>query len=503
VIGFSDSVNQVLNRVRAALPTDVSVYLVGGSVRDLLLGREINDLDFALSGNVLSIARRLGNDLGAAYFPLDAERQTARLVLGLPDSKRMKLDFAGLRGPDLESDLLGRDFTINAMALPLVDSPELVDPLGGAVDLRSKVLRACSDTAFLDDPVRVLRSVRLATAFGFRIKPETSRQIRQAVPLLVSASPERLRDELFRMLEGVQPATSIRLLDVLGALGYVLPELVVLKGIAQSPPHISDVWNHTLDVIQRLDQVLAVLAADFDQEKAANWALGFISIQLGRFRGQFSAHLAESLNLDRSLRGLLFLAALYHDVGKPITHSEDENGRTRFYEHEQVSAELAVERAHQFRLSNDEIERLSIIVRHHMRPMLLAQSAAPPTRKAIYRYFRATGSAGVDIGLLSLADALATYGPTLPREIWTQQLGVIRTLYEAWWERPEQAVTPPTLVNGYDLMKIFDLEPGPQIGRLLEAIREAQAVGQVCTREQALILAREALEHDGQDDWVF
>jgi hypothetical protein len=148
-------------------------------------------------------------------------------------------------------------------------------------------------------------------------------------------------------------------------------------------------------------------------------------------------------------------------------------------------------------LSNDEINRLSTMVSHHMRPLLLAQAGESPSRRVIYRYFRATGSAGVDIGLLSLADRLATYGPALPREIWAQHLAVVRALYEAWWEYPEQAVAPPPLVNGRDLMQVFELNPGLQIGQLLEAIREAQAAGQVCTREQALKLAREKLETGG------
>lgn len=499
MIGFSDSINQVIQQVRSALPAGTTGYLVGGSVRDLLLGRKTNDLDFALAGNVLLIARRVGNALGAAFFPLDETRQTARLVLDLPGGHRMKLDFAALRGPDLESDLAGRDFTINALALPLTDAPVLVDPLGGAVDLRARVLRACSETAFQNDPVRVLRSVRLATSLGYKITPETSRQIRRAAPLLAEVSPERLRDELFKMLEGEQPATAIRLLDMLGALQHVLPEVTALKGLTQSPPHIADAWDHTLEVVQRLEQVLAVLAEDFNQEKAANWALGFISIQLGRYRTQLAAHLAEPLNIERSLRGLLFLAGLYHDTGKRSTQCRDEKGRIRFYEHERVSTELATERARSLRLSNAEIDRLALIVHNHMRPLLLAQTAAQPSRRAIYRYFRSAGPAGIETGLLSLADGLATYGPTLPRETWAQQLSVVRTLFEAWWEQPEQTVSPPVLVNGRDIIDIFDLGPGPEIGRILEAVREAQAAGQVNSREQALSLVREEVQRRRSD----
>ncbi len=481
-------------KVRTALPAELPVYLVGGSVRDLLLERELHDLDFVLPGDVLGIARQAANRLDAAYFPLDAERQMARLVLTLPDQRRIKLDFAALRGPDLESDLRGRDFTVNAMALPLTPEPILVDPLGGAQDLRARVLRACSESALADDPVRVIRAIRLATAYNFKIHPETTRQVRQAASHLAGVSPERLRDELFRILEGPQPATAIRLLDMLGALEPVLPEVVDLKGVVQSAPHISDVWTHTLELLGWLEQVLEVLAVQYDQEKAANWGLGFVSVQLGRFRQPLGEHLATSLNPDRSLRGLLFLAGLYHDVGKPGARRTEETGRIRFFEHEEMGSGLAIERARWLRLSNDEVDRLAMIVRQHMRPMLLAQAGGTPSRRAIYRYFRATGPAGVDVSLLSLSDSLATYGPTLPRETWARHLSVVRALLVAWWEHPEQTVAPIRLVDGNDLIQVFDLEPGPLIGQLLEMIREAQATGQVSSRAQALSLVGKWLE---------
>jgi poly(A) polymerase len=492
--GFSEEQNEILNGVRTSLPPDVTAYLVGGLLRDRFLNRSTNDFDFVLTGDVLNIARRVGNSLRAAYFPLDAERQTARLVLARPDGRRIKLDFAAMRGSDLESDLRSRDFTINAMAMPLGTESELIDPLGGVGDLRRKVMRACSPTSLFDDPVRVLRAVRLTVALMFRIDPENNQQIRKAAPELVNVSPERIRDELFRILDGPQTATGIRLLYIFGALSVILPEVVQLKGVAQPPPHITNAWDHTLEVMRRLDQVLAALAAEYDEEKVASWALGLISIRLGRYRQQITDHLKASLNLDRSLRSLLFFAALYHDIGKPVTRQEDAAGRTRFFEHEHVGANLASQRGRALRLSNEEIERLSTIVDNHMRPLLLAQTGRNPSRRAIYRYFRATGAAGIDICILSLADTLATYGPTLPRDTWVQQLNVVRALVEAWWESPEQTINPPALVNGNDLMQVFELTPGPLIGKLLDAIREAQADGQVYTREQALCLAREVME---------
>jgi tRNA nucleotidyltransferase/poly(A) polymerase len=239
-----------LEQIREALPPDTQAYLVGGAVRDMLLGRPTHDLDFVLPADAVKISRRVADALHAAFYPLDEERDTGRVVQIDPDGSRQVIDFSVLRGPDLESDLRARDFTVNAIALDLHAPQVLIDPLGGAADLHAKRLRACSPLSFEEDPLRVVRGVRLAAAFGFRILPETRRQMGQAVSSLERISPERLRDELFRMLGGPQPWTAIRALDLLGALPYILPELPALKGVDQSPPHVQDVWSHTLSVLQ-------------------------------------------------------------------------------------------------------------------------------------------------------------------------------------------------------------------------------------------------------------
>ncbi len=485
--------SELLERVRSVIPTNLPVFLVGGAVRDALLSRPTHDMDFVLSGDVLGFSRRLADRLGAAYYPLDVERETARLILIHPDGNRDVLDFAMLRGPDLESDLRARDFTINAIALPLHDPQVLVDPLDGASDLRAGQIRSCSATTFLDDPVRILRAIRLAAAFEFRILPNTRRQMRQALERLPLVSAERLRDELFRILEGPRPATAIRALDLMGALPYILPELSALKGVRQSAPHILDVWEHTLDVLQKLEIILAGLGLQHDPDAASNLVMGQLSLRLGRYRQQIHTHLASGDNPIRVLRSLLFFAALYHDAGKATTQQVDETGRIRFYEHDQIGAQIVSKRSRFLRLSNDESDRLKTIVRHHMRPLLLAQNEQFPTRRAIYRFFRDAGPAGVDICLLSLADTLATYGPSLPQDTWAHQLDVVRTLLEAWWERPEENVSPPALVDGNFLIETFNLKPGPLIGRLLDMIREAQAAGLVLDRQGALELVQEFL----------
>ncbi len=488
----------IFDRVRAEIPSGLKVYLVGGAVRDVLLSRPIHDLDFAFSGNVLKLSRRLADTLDGAYFPLDVDRGTARIVLFLPDGYRQILDFAALRGPDIEADLRGRDFTINAMAIALDEPHELYDPLGGAADLRARLLRACSPSSLKDDPLRILRGVRLAAAFNLKIVPETRQLMKKASDLLPGVSAERLRDELFHILATARPAASIRALKILGSLPYLLPELQALEGVKQSPPHMWDVWEHTLNVLNNLELLFSVLAVLPDQDKSANWTMGLVSMRLGRYRAQLAEHFSDSgLNLDRSVVGLLMLAALYHDIGKPSTRLVEADGRIRFIEHEQVGAKIALQRGKELRLSNPELERLRLIVQHHMRPLFLANTGQTPSRKAIYRFFRDTGAAGVDICLLSLADTLATYGPGLPQDRWAAQLEVVRTLLEAWWDHPQESVSPAPLVDGHVLISEFGLQPGPQIGALLELIREAQAVGEIGDPDAARAFIREQLSNRG------
>ncbi|MDO9130574.1 MAG: HD domain-containing protein [Anaerolineales bacterium] len=487
----------LLDTLRAALPEDKVVYLVGGAVRDVLLGRATHDLDFAMSGDAIKTARRVANSLKADFYPLDPERDTGRVILMAKDGTRTVMDFAAFRGPDLEADLRGRDFTLNAMAVD-VRTLALYDPLGGALDLLEKRLRVCSPSAIEDDPLRILRAIRLAAAFGFHILPETRQVMKQAVKLLPNVSPERLRDELFRILEGPQPATSLRALDLLGALASVLPELPALKGAAQPSPHVSDVWSHTLNVLTYLETILAALAPEYNPDTASDLFNGLMVLRIGRYRQQIAEHFSSVLNVNRSLRGLLFLAALYHDVAKPLAKTADEDGRLRFWGHDEEGARIAVERARALQLSGAEIDHLETVVRNHMRVHYhtnrLIKEQKSPSRRAIYRFFRDSGEAGVDVCLLALADFRATYEQTLPQEIWAACLDVVRLFLENWWEKRQESIAPPALLNGNDLMKELDLQPGAVIGQLLEAVREAQATGKVATRLEAVTFAKERLK---------
>jgi tRNA nucleotidyltransferase/poly(A) polymerase len=487
-----------LASVREALPPGQEIYLVGGAVRDALLGRESHDLDFAVPTGGIKLARQVANKLQGAFYPLDEQRDTGRVVLKQDDS-RIFMDFATYRGATIEADLRDRDFTINAIAYN-PGAETIFDPLAGGKDLRAKLIRACAPESLTNDPVRILRAVRLAADLGFQIEKETRQNMKQAAGQLDNISPERLRDELFRILDGPQPGTAFRALEILDALRHVLPELPALKSVEQPAPHVYDVWNHTLATLTHLEDILAALAPGYNPEATGDLFTGLLVLRLGRYREQFAAHFANTLNPDRSLHGLLFFAALYHDIAKPACKFTGDDGRIRFWGHDERGAEMAAVRANGLHLSNDEIHRLRTIIRNHMRIHFhsnrLEQEHKTPSRKAIYRFFRDAGEAGADLVLLALADLRATRAHALTQETWNAELDICRILLENYWEKPAETVSPPRLLDGNKLMAELGLKPGPQVGEILEAIREAQATGKVDSRDQALAFARGWLEEN-------
>ena len=492
-------IHPILERVASILPQDHPVYVVGGAVRNALLSLPAVELDFTLPGNAIKTARKIADTLNGAFYALDKERDFGRVIIPQSEGDRLVLDFAPFQGATLEEDLRNRDFTINALAVEIHRPHELLDPWGGAADLYSKRLHACSPQAFISDPVRILRGIRFSILFDMRTDPETQERMRAAVSLLPEVSAERLRDELLHLLESPKPATAIRILDYLKAIPYVFPELSAMKGMEQSPPHILNVWDHSLDVLTKLHQVLEILKPSYNPEGSASLFLGVISHRLGRYREQIGIHLNTQLIPSRSLISLVFLSALYHDIGKPHTKEIDQDGHFRFIKHEEVSAHLVVKLGQELQLSNSEIKRTRVIVLNHMRPLWLAQSGELPSRRAIYRFFRDTGPGGVDVCLLSLADTLATYGPTLPPDIWAHQVDVVRVLLEAWWEKKEEVISPSPLIDGNDLMEELGLKPGPIIGQILRNIQEAQATGNVTNQSQALDLAADIINNSYAD----
>ncbi|MGA2112763.1 MAG: hypothetical protein ABSG98_11555 [Anaerolineales bacterium] len=477
--------------VTRQLASGRAVYLVGGAVRDLLLGRTAYDLDFATEESGLQVGRRVAEALQADFYALDVERDVAR-VLVTRENRRWTLDFASLRGPTIEADLRARDFAVNSMAIPLQSPGGLIDPLGGVRDLHDHLLRASSPSAISEDPVRSVRGVRLAFQLGLRMERETREQVRSGASQLGAVAPERLRDEFFRILNGPQVAAAVRTLMSLRLLASIVPEVVGLDTVSQPSPYTQDVWNHTLLLLERLEFLLAVLAPALDHVASADLVFGLVSFRLGRYREQIDGHLREMLADERPARGLLFLSGLMHDAGKSEMSSVGISGASSFSGHEELGGGWAWHRALALRFSKEEAERISRTVRGHMRPLLLLR-AGEVSPLAVYRYYRSLGPAGVDVSLLSLADFLATYGTSLSQQSWASLVDVVRALLEGYFERREKIVEPAPYVDGDELMATLGLRPGPQVGELLEALREAQVSGEVSSKGEALSFARARL----------
>jgi tRNA nucleotidyltransferase/poly(A) polymerase len=461
---------------------DLPAYLVGGGVRDRLLNRPVYDLDVAVDGDGLIVARRLANHFDGAYFPLDADRSTGRAILWREDGQRLVVDVARFRGADLDADLADRDFTVNALAADVRAPEQVIDRHGGLVDLAAGVIRPVSEASIRNDPLRALRAVRLAAQLGFALAPETESLIRRDSGGLVQMAGERIRDELAHLLAQPHAGSYLVRLDDLGLLTRILPELEPLRDLVQSPPHYLDGLSHSLETVRRLETIVA------DQPRASDPELYLLVPLAGRLR----AHLAQVLSDERSRLVTLKLAALLHDTGKPAMRAVDDEGRIRTIGHHKVGAELAGDALRRLRFSRTEVRLGETIVRHHMRPLLLANETSVSSR-AVYRFFRDTGDAGVDVLLHALADHRATYAPDAEDDPWPHLVDLIAWMLRAYWERQAEQVTPPPLLDGHDLLREFELQPGPLVGELLEAVREAQVSGDVRTRGEALALVRAKL----------
>ncbi len=408
-----------------------SALLVGGSVRDLLLGRETHDVDLVVPNQGMALARRLADVFGGAFVAIDSERDIGRAVLANPTKQPTIVDVAAWRADSLEEDLLLRDFTINALAVPLTETATVIDVTGGLADLDQRLLRVTSPHSFEDDPLRMLRAVRLLAElapWGFRLDAGTAEQIRRRAPSLTSCSAERIRDELVRILACGQPDSWLRLLSDLALLPVVLPELDALRGVSQSYPHRWDVFEHTIRTVAHTAWLQAWLRSEVTPIATAD---AFIGEALSPYRERLAAHFAQDEGdwLHNSAH-LLRWAALCHDWGKAETRSvglDSGNGELhiQFLGHERRGAELTQHALRRLRFNEVAVRRTSAIVAHHMRPLLLASGAQPPSARAVFRYYRDLDDAGVDVAVLSLSDLSATTGSEPGSVDWQRALSLV------------------------------------------------------------------------------
>jgi poly(A) polymerase len=414
--------------------------LVGGAVRDRLLGREPLDHDWIVA-DPPAAARALALTLGGSAFALDDVRGHWRVVAGAV-THDLTPPAPGGAGTDprdaavLERDLRGRDLTINAMAA--LPDGRVVDPTGGRDDLAGRLVRATSREALERDPVRAWRAVRFGAELGARLDPATTAWIVELSRAFADGRPlpaaERVRDELEATLATPVAGRAMQALDDLGLLGCVLPELTAGRGVDQPAFHHLDVLHHQLEALQQLVEAFP------DADLALRWA------------------------------------TLLHDVGKPSTaeHDDFEGGRVRFHGHDRVGAVLAARALRRLRLPRERVERVAALVRAHMRQL-------PKDERAARRFVHRLRPLLPDLLRLMVADREAARGPLASqaqrRRYRLALAEVVRLLEEA----------PPSapLLRGDDVMRLLGISPGPRVGRALRAVEEAHALGDVADRDEA------------------
>jgi poly(A) polymerase len=443
-------------------------WIVGGAIRDALLGEPVSDADLAVTpGEEKRAARTIADAAGGSAFALSAEHATWRAIV--PEG--WHVDVAALRAETIEADLEARDFTVDAIAVPLTGG-EPLDPTGGLADAEARRLRAASERTFEQDPLRLLRAVRIASRHDLGIEEGTAALARTAAPRAADPAGERQFAELRAIVGGPRPLAALALMDELELTGVVLPELNALRGVVQNPNHHLDVLGHTLKVLEEW------LAIEADLPAFAG--------ELAEATAAFLAEpLADELNRTEALR----FGALFHDLGKPETRGESGSYVT-FIGHDQAGARITAEICQRLRTSRRLSTHLQGLALHHLRLGFLIHQR-PLSRRVVYEYLRATEPVPVDVTLLSAADRLAARGtgPIAGPEMIGAHLELAREMLADGlaWHR-EGPPAPP--LTGEELGAELGLEPGPELGRVLEELREATYAGEISDRAGALELAR-------------
>jgi poly(A) polymerase len=445
-----------------------AAWLVGGAVRDGLLGRETPDLDVALTGEARSAARALARGAGGHPFSLSQTFGGWRVVA---HDRTWQVDLLPLVGDSIEADLSHRDLTVNAIAEPLAGGPP-VDPYGGIEDLAARRLVMVSADAFAEDPLRTIRVARLATELGFETEPATARAASAAAPRLADVAPERVFSEIRRIVIADRVLDGLALMDELGVTAAVLPELSRLPGVEQSPYHHLDVHDHTR----------AVLSETLTLTRQPQPWFGAYAEDL---RGVLDEPLANDLTRGQALR----FGALFHDIAKPQTRAVTAEGRITFMGHDVAGADVIRDVFGRLRASERLTEYVAALARHHLRLGFLVHEM-PLSRRAIYRYLRACAPVQVDVTLLSVADRLATRGRNADEAIARHLELAEQVLPEAlaWRQSPPR---PP--VRGDRLARALGVRPGPELGRLLERLQEASFAGEIDGPDEAIDRARAML----------
>lgn len=446
------------------VPRKKGVYVVGGSLRDQILGRIPRDVDIAVHGDPGALAQELATKLNSRVIFMGRQ---AHPLFRVATRERI-FDISPLQGATIEEDLKHRDFTINALACETV-SAKLIDIAQGLRDIQNRQIRQVSKTCFQADPLRLLRAFRIAAQLGFQIERQTLETVRDHAHLIPKAAPERIRLELFGLLGAPDTHDWLREMVNTGILFNVLPEMEAMKDCFQNRYHDFDVFEHTIRAVHHME----------------------ILTTRNQSRGPEHRPLITSMDTSRQI--LLKLGALLHDMGKPPSKKITTDGHARFKGHAVTGARMAAELGERLRFSRKEIEYAQKVVRYHLGPLFLfkARQEKSLTQRSITRFFMKTHAVTADILLLSLADRLAKQATTPAADsLFEQFVSEMIQQYETVF-RPSLEIPP--LISGHDLIHHLHLIPSPLFKQILEYTRERQLSGRITTRQEALKIAADTI----------
>ncbi|MDR1401328.1 MAG: HD domain-containing protein [Endomicrobium sp.] len=464
----------------SCLSENFEVYAVGGILRDLFLNRECkcNDIDLAVSKNALEYSKKIADTFKSKLITLSDTSKTYRVILKNDVIKN--IDISLFNGKVIEQDLRNRDFTINAIAFNLKDfkdfksfKRQIIFPESNTLkDLKSKIINIISVKSFEIDPLRMLRAFRFAAELNFRISQKTFKQIKYDAKLIYKVVPERIRDEFFRILSVKNSANLIKEMDKCKLISEIFHEIKGMKKATKRHYyHPGGLFQHSFKTMESAEKILNNLKKYFPENYTDLYK-------------HFDDNGVFSKNVTRG--GLLKFAAFFHDNAKPET-SKLINGKLHFFGHEKLGAEKIKKIMFSLKSSKKDIETVSFLIRHHMRPSTLAKNSMI-TKKAALRFFRDIGDNTPDSLILSMSDwhsyrGLRTFSPIMLKLQEKSARELIKYYYEL-----KNAKPPLRIVDGNIIMKKFNLKPGPWVGELLGFVFDAQQEGKISNSYEALKL---------------
>lgn len=451
------------------LPRLKGTYIIGGSVRDLLLGRTPTDYDIAVTGNPEQYAKKIIAQSDGHLVRLGKPgRMTIRVISG-----DIIFDITSLNGTFIEGNLNQRDFTINAIAYDLY-SEEIIDCLGGLRDLADKKVRMVSKEIFKKDPVRLIRAYRIGACLNFEIEAKTAKAIKSNTKLLKIIPGERIRVELFTMLGTSTSYLYLSQMAISGLLTAIFPDLDRLKGCFQSHYHHFDVFEHTMRAYGHLETILN---------------------DPGKILPDTSTKIHQYI--DKNKPALIKCAILLHDIGKPLMKTLDSSGNCHFYGHARKSADMAQKISQRLRFSNHERQFIDGIIRNHMKPLSLftAYEKKTLTQKSITRFYKKCGGYTPALLLAAIADTKAKQNLINQRNKAFKSF-LKKMIFEYFYNYQPLSDEPP-LITGRDLIHVFGLTPSPLFRKILDLVDDAKLTKIIKNRSEALELIRDVLRNEG------